>query len=451
MTKKNERIRRDPATEKTPRQQMLQRYEASLIEADKKRLANADLRESYRSNRAKREKVRQLLIADLIHVYQHPDNPYAGWAASRKRYRELGHFPEIMVADLFGTHAEFERAAGLRDQRGTSKVGLLTARLHSEREIREYAEESVLGSVGRWTKKYRETSGVKHVIVGSDFHGQFVDPLALRVWLDTIQDVQPDVVVLNGDVTDFPQVSRFTLMPGAGSLSLQAEIDWTRENILARTRKAAPKAAILYVIGNHEHRLIRYLADTAPELASLRCLRWDTLFGIEDLGIEMVFGGNFLAPRQRDRVDNTRRKTHAVLFDSLVVTHGKSLADNAPKAELERWGMSGTSGHTHRPGIQTRPTHANPHLSWTSTPMMAGFAVGKDYVDGPSSWTMGFAAFTVDARAGIVVPQLIPIYEDFASWNGHVWRPSDKARAIRRTMWGEHGDITASERGKDVM
>lgn len=446
MTKKPERLRRDAATEKTPRQEMLLRYEAELLKASERREASKDLREEYRTNRVKREHTRDLLIKDLIRVFNHPDNPYQGWAASRKRYRELGYFPEIIVSDLFGTHAEFERAAALRDKRGTSKVALLTARLHSEKDIREYAEETVLGSVGRWNKEYRQKQGVKQVLVGSDFHGQFVDPLALRVFLDVAKDVQPDTIVLNGDVVDFPQVSRFSHMPGAGSLSLQGEIDWTRENILRRVREAAPDAAILYVIGNHEHRLIRYLADTAPELASLRCLRWDTLFGIDDYQIEMVFGGNFMAPRQRDRSDNTRRKTHAIIYDSLVVTHGRSIADNAMAAELNRWGMSGTSGHTHRPGIQTRPTHAQPHLSWTSTPMMAGFAVGKDYVDGPSGWTMGFGLFTIDCAASIVVPQLVTVYEDFATWNGHVWRPTEKARAIRQKLWGENGDVTSSQR-----
>src|SRR6185503_13997294 len=141
----------------------------------------------------------------------------------------------------------------------------------------------------------------------------FVDPLALRVFLDVARDVQPDTVVLNGDVVDFPQVSRFTHMPGAGSLSLQDEIDFTREKIVRRVREACPDAALLWVIGNHEHRLVRYLADTAPELASLRSLSWTSLLGVDEYGVEMCFGGNFMAPTQRQRADNYRRRTHAVL------------------------------------------------------------------------------------------------------------------------------------------
>jgi len=430
----------------TSRRDALAQYEKAAEIAAKKQGANRELRQEIRNSRKARERVRRALIADLQRVFNHPDNPYGGWAASRKRYRELGHYPEILVSDLFGTHAEFERAAGLRDKRGTSKVLLATARLHTEREIREYAEEHVLRSSGRWSKKYRETNGVKHVLVGSDFHGQFVDPLALRVFLDVAKDVQPDTIVLNGDVLDFPQISRFTHMPGAGNLSLQDELDFTREKIVRRVREAAPDAALIWTIGNHEHRMIRYLADTAPALASLRSLSWTELLGVDDYGVEMCFGGNFMAPTQRQRADNYRRRTHAVLHECFVVTHGMSIAANAPLVEAKRWGLSGTSGHTHRPGVTWLPTAANPQLNWTSTPMMAGFAVGKDYVDGPSAWTMGFGLFTVDAARGQVVPQLIPVYEDFATFSGRVWEATNKVRAVRRAMWGEAGDTTASKR-----
>jgi len=440
-----EKTRRTPA-EHTPREKLLIAFEKACVVAAEKREAHKDLRDGYRGDRGKREKARELLIADLLRVYNHPDNPYAGWAASRKRYRELGHYPEIMVSDLFGTHAEFERAAGLRDARGTSKVRLLTARLATEKSIREFAEESVMGSVGRWRPAYSKKEGVKHVQVGSDFHGQMSDPFAMRVWFAVLKIVAPDLVVFNGDVCDFPTVGRFSQIPGAGALSLQDEIDYVRKEIFAPTRKiVGAETPITYHIGNHEHRLIRYLADTAPELADLRCLRWDTLFGIDDFNIEMVFGGNWLAPRQKDRVENVG-KTFKVYYDTLVVSHGRSIAANAMAEELRRFGLSGTSGHTHRPGVWTAPTLANPGLSWTSTGMMAGFAVGKDYVDGPSSWTMGFAVFTIDPVAGLVVPQPVMIYEDFATFAGHVFRPTAEERATRRRMWGENGNVTSSKR-----
>lgn len=441
-----EKLRRSPS-EHTPREKLLVKFEKACLVAAEKREANKDFRQQYRGDRKKREKAQRLLIADLLRVYHSPLNPYAGWAASRKRYRELGHYPEIMVADLFGTHAEFERAAGLRDLRGTSKVSILTSKLHTEKSIREYAEETVMGSVGKWAKAYGQKDGVKTLVVGSDFHGQMVDPFALRVWFAVLKIVAPDLVCFNGDVCDFPTVGRFSQIPGAGALSLGDEIAWVKQHIFAPTREVVgDKTPITYHIGNHEHRLVRYLADTAPALADLPGLRWDNLFGIDEHNIEMVFGGNWLAPRQKDRVANAERKTFKVYYDTFVVTHGRSIASNAMSEELKRFGLSGTSGHTHRPGVWSAPTLANPGLSWTSTGMMAGFAVGKDYVDGPSGWTMGFAVFTIDPVAGLVVPQPVLIYEDFATFAGHVWRPTAAEMATRRRLWGEGGDVTASKR-----
>jgi hypothetical protein len=289
--------------------------------------------------------------------------------------------------------------------------------------------------------------GVKVVVVGSDFHGQMVDPLALRVWLDVLEMVQPDGVVLNGDVVDFPDISRYSQIPGAGSLSLQDEVDYVRNHIMQPTRAAVPDAFITYHIGNHEHRLVRFLSDTAPQLADLRALQWDTLFGVEEFGIEMVFGGNWLAPKKKDQDMNVRR-TFKVYYDSFVVTHGESIANNAMAKEIERFGMSGTSGHTHRPGMWTAPNMHNPHIVWTTTGMMAGHAVGKTYVSGPSQWTMGFCVFVIDPASGCVVPMPVTIFEGFAAFNGRVWRATAEDIKTRLRMWGEGGHVTSHVRLK---
>jgi hypothetical protein len=418
---------------KTDRQKLMEQFETACEKAREKRAANRELREEYRDDSAKADRMREKLVADLERVYNHPANPYRGWAASRKRYRELGWYPEIFVTDLFGTHEEFSRAAGLRDKRGTSKVKLATARLSTEKRIADYAKESIVRHYGKWDRETRKKDGVKVVAVASDFHGQFVDPFAMEVFLKVLEEVQPDGVALNGDVVDFPKVGRFTQIPGAGNLSLQAELDFVRDHLLEPVAKAAPNAYRIWLMGNHEQRLVRYLADTAPELADLRCLQWDRLFGLGD-DWELIFGGNWLAPRQKDRTENVRR-TWKVLHDCFVVTHGRSIAKNAMDAEISRYGLSGTSGHTHRPGVWTMPTLAGKNLCWTSTGMMAGAAVGKDYVASPSAWTMGFALFVIDPRTKTVIPQPVNIYEEFASFGGRVFRPSRAAKQVRRRQW----------------
>jgi hypothetical protein len=408
-------------------------FAAACKEASEHRENNKELREGYRKSPAKRKALITSLVADLNRVFQHKFNAWRGWSASRARYRKLGHYPEIFVTDLFGSHAEFERAAGLRDKRTTNKVRNLTARLHTEREIAAYGDECVKPHLGKWEKSYSSAKGIKHVLVGSDFHSNFVDPMMMRMWLDVIEMVKPDGIVFNG-VLDFASISRYAKIPGAGSLNLQADLDFCRDNILRPSVERAGDAWRTFHIGNHEHRLIRHLADVDPNLSSLRCLQWDKLLDIGELDIELVFGGEWLAPGAKNRKDNIKR-TWKVYYDSLVVTHGTSIAKNAASTELTRWGLSGTSGHTHRPMMWTQPTHANPRANWTSTPMMAGTPVGKDYMQGPSEWTMGFALFTIDPETRSVFPQLILGYEDGATFNGYMWRPTKEEKERRRNQW----------------
>lgn len=92
-----EKLRRSP-TEKTPRETLLLAFEKACAVAAEKREVHKDLRQEYRGDRKKRERMQALLIKDLLRVFNSPLNPYAGWAASRTRYRSLGHYPEIMVA-----------------------------------------------------------------------------------------------------------------------------------------------------------------------------------------------------------------------------------------------------------------------------------------------------------------------------------------------------------------
>lgn len=411
------------------RADLLARFEAACTEAKKDQEAAKPLRRELAADPVR---LKADLIEDLKRVYRHPDNPYRGFAASRQRYRQLGRFPEILVTDAFGNHEEFLREAGLRDKRNTTRVRNKSALLNTHQKVAEYADQELR----RYNHLYRTPrTGRLEVVVGSDFHSWFVDPFALRVFIDTIELVQPDVVVLNGDVFDFPQISRHRKLPGHFSLNLADEITFGREHILKAVRMAAPKADILLVIGNHEYRLVNYLADTAPELAALPSLRFGELFGLDDLKIGLVVRQNFLAPYDKQK-KRELQENWAIIGDTLVVTHGISCAKFAADEQLKRYQKSGTSGHTHRPQVITANSLGTGALSWTSTPMMAGFAVGRDYVSEPSGWQMGFATFSIDTVNKIAVPNLVLVHEQFASFAGRMWEPNAQELARREEQWG---------------
>ena len=404
-----------------------QRLEAARAEAAEIRRANRAIRERMRDDARLQHETKQAMVADLLRVAEHPDNPFQGFA-SRKRYRDLGHYPEILVSDFFGNHAEFQRAAGLRDTRTTTKARTKAARLHSAQDVARYAEQHVLP----WHDKFPKAAGRRHLecLVGSDWHSWFVDPFALSVFLAACRIVNPDVVVLNGDVFDFPQLSRHRKLPGHFHLNLQQEIEFGREHILRAVREACPDAEILFVIGNHEYRLVTYLADCAPELACLPSMEFAGLLGLDELEISLVTRPSFMAPTTKDRRRELQENWHKV-GGCWVVTHGVSCAKFAADKQLDRYQMSGTSGHTHRPQIITGNSLGTGPKSWMSTPMMASYAVGKEYVGEPSMWQMGFGRASIYPEKGLVSQGFVPVFEDWAAFAGHEWRPTVEVFARR--------------------
>lgn len=423
-------------TEKQDRAKEIAALQVAMRTAERKRTSNRTMREKYRDNKKLQGKVREALIADLKRVFNSVANPYAGWAASRKRYRQLGYFPEIMVEDFFGNHEEFQRAADLRDSRETTKVRNKAARLHTHQQIAEYARKHVLANTGLYdgSGKLAKSDNVD-IVIGSDFHSWFVDPFALEVFIDTIKLVNPAIVILNGDVFDFPQISRHRQMPGHFHLNLHQEREFGRDKILRRVRDAAPDATIYFLIGNHEYRLVSYLADAAPRLAGLPELEFAEFLGIHEFEMSLVCTSSFLAPtaaaRKLDKRDNWLK-----LFDCYVATHGTSCAKFAADVEMNgAFRMSGTSGHTHRPQIITSNSLGTGAISWMSTPMLAGFAVGKDYVSTPSNWNMGFGVVSINPKKRLVSQQLVIVHENWASFGGRTWTPTAKALARRKEQW----------------
>ena len=97
---------------------------------------------------------------------------------------------------------------------------------------------------------------------------------------------KPDVLVINGDLLDCFEISRFDKVPKSGK-SLQEECDIAYE-VLKEWRIILPKAKIIIIEGNHDWRIKQYLIKKAPELYGLRGLSLETLLRLEELKIGLV-------------------------------------------------------------------------------------------------------------------------------------------------------------------
>ena len=98
----------------------------------------------------------------------------------------------------------------------------------------------------------------------SDPHIPYQDKRAFEITMDALKDFEPTIVVSVGDFVDFFSVSSYSKDPGR-ALKLDKEIEEATA-ALDRINSLAPKAKRIYVAGNHEDRLQRYLHDKAPEM-----------------------------------------------------------------------------------------------------------------------------------------------------------------------------------------
>lgn len=94
------------------------------------------------------------------------------------------------------------------------------------------------------------------------------DESAIKIVLDLIRYVEPNVVICVGDNLDLPEMGKYLTTP-AYQKTTQAAID--RASLLcAELRDAAPYAKISWLAGNHEERMPKYLLNNAVAAYGLR-------------------------------------------------------------------------------------------------------------------------------------------------------------------------------------
>ncbi len=117
-----------------------------------------------------------------------------------------------------------------------------------------------------------------------DSHIPYQDKRAFEIALAALKDFKPDWVVSIGDFIDNFSVSSHSKDPGR-ALQLDKEIA-EATSTLDRINKLAPNAKRIFVAGNHEDRLRRYLQDKAPELVPF--IDVEKLLGLKERGWKYV-------------------------------------------------------------------------------------------------------------------------------------------------------------------
>lgn len=158
----------------------------------------------------------------------------------------------------------------------------------------------------------RSYSKVDATLFLYDLHIPHEDRIALNCAMDFAREnYHIKSVVLGGDIMDCESLSKYDKTKDTASFS--DEIEKTKE-LLDTIRYTFRKANdIVYIIGNHEERLEKYIAKHAPELQGVAD-SLETLLEFDEFGVELV--------------DNRRMKSLTGTFYSIcgfTVLHGHEM------------------------------------------------------------------------------------------------------------------------------
>ncbi len=214
-----------------------------------------------------------------------------------------------------------------------------------------------------------------------DSHGYLIDNEAAEAALAFVRFYRPVRVILLGDHVDFAAISRFD-KPPSDIARIGEDLDACRA-FMAKVRASAPDARIHYLKGNHEARFARFLWKHQEVAALFQAQGMDlpNLIGLGDFNIEW-------------------EETGALeITPALIVKHGHVVRQRSgytATGELERNGISGISGHTHRLGQVYKRNRAG-MMTWVESGCLCKY--DPDYMEGQlSDWQQGISFGTVSLR-----------------------------------------------------
>lgn len=241
------------------------------------------------------------------------------------------------------------------------------------------------------------------VVIGSDIHirpGQRTTMQRAFIW--AVKELQPSVIILNGDVCDFPAISRH---PSIGwetrptvKQELEAVGDWLGD-LLKAVRKNTQRA---WCAGNHDLRFESRIAANVPEFAGIQ-------------GVHLKDHFPEWAPCWRVDIN-----------DDVVVKHRGQGGEHADWNNTIKGGKTIVTGHDHRANVTAYRDYRG--VRWgVRCGYMGESPLDSQYVhyleaSEAIAWIPAFVVLTFkDGR--LLWPELVTKHDDgVVNWRGGLHR-----------------------------
>jgi hypothetical protein len=200
------------------------------------------------------------------------------------------------------------------------------------------------------------------IMVFSDAHfWPGVRTPAFRAFCMLAQKLKPKIIINNGDAFDGASISRFPRIGWDSKPSILDELTACKDH-LGEMQEAAPKAKLLWCLGNHDQRFENRLSANVPEFQGIGGFRLNDHFPDWKTGWSVWVNNDVVIKhRFRNGIHATRNNT-AASGKSMVTGHLHSLKVT-PMDDYNgtRWGVdAGTladpSGPQFRDYLEDNPT-----------------------------------------------------------------------------------------------
>jgi hypothetical protein len=253
------------------------------------------------------------------------------------------------------------------------------------------------------------------IVFPTDEHFPYHDPYARMLAMTITRDFNPDVRIAGSDGVDFYSLSKFNKNPRRKK-TIDDEVDeWAAGQ--REWQDATPNAIAVFIKGNHEDRLERYLSRH-PEIALLRVLQLENFMRLDELGIIYDESEHEQANKE-------------VVFDNLVIKHGSTVRKHSAysaRGEMDKefYQVNIISGHTHRGGV---------HYATTRNGIMQGTEgfclcdLHPPYIDKPN-WQQGIVLAETFGNGEVNIEPVLfrrRKGEIYARWRGSEYRVKERS------------------------
>lgn len=245
-------------------------------------------------------------------------------------------------------------------------------------------------------------------LVFGDTHIPFEDKRSVDLVLDFAKHLQPDLIILGGDIVDCWELSRFPKDPRRGE-SFISELEQGKK-FLGRLRDSCPGSEIRYVIGNHEFRLRSYLIKQAPALAGTPGNTIPALLGMDQFRVECV-------ENESEQFTDTYTTFGGILIGHFNVL--SSLPGNTARRLLDIYSESCIQGHTHSMASACKTVYKNKQIMAFENGCLCDLT--PSYCT-PRNWIQGFTVIHKEKVGKYYQVQQIPMFNHQFRYGGRLWR-----------------------------